>query len=552
MRLNQMHLFSLRMSLRSIALGGLLAFAGLAESKAVKTHSGIVHGGQCSTTDIDYFYSIPYAKPPLGELRFAPPEPYNNSGRVINATTPAPACIQFGELFAETTATSEDCLFLDVWAPASATPKSNLPVKVWLYGGSNAVGGISDPTYNGCFSAADSIVVSINYRVGPLGYLALSDLGLTGNYGIMDQLLGLRWVQDNIAAFGGDPRKVLLFGQSAGALDASILATLPEAPQLMRAAALESGAGRDIVTVADAKVWYSEFLYAMNCTKQDLSCLRSAHVDGLRAAVAAMPSTSLITLNTALVNNGTRIAWTPVIDGKVIKDQPTTIGVRVPSILGSTTREGSLLVLASYTTTWKGEAPSLSDYDDFLTLNFGPLATRVNETFPLASTFNGSTLTAMEVMLTQVTYQCSSYRALQAAEKKGIPVWSYRFAHVPSCAWLGPIEADSIPSLGATHTSEIPFVFNFTSSMPPPNGNCTFSKAEQTMSHEMSRMWTNMAQMGVPDDTNTWPAWTSDESKGVVFSDAMDVGVVDYSTCDFWGEINEDLNEYWRSQSSHV
>lgn len=96
-------------------------------------------------------------------------------------------------------------LYVDVWAPASATPESKFPVKVWVFGGSNEGGGVSDPTYNGCFSAVDSIVVSINYRVGPLGFLASEDLGLSGNYGLMDQLLGVRWVHDNVAAFGGDP-----------------------------------------------------------------------------------------------------------------------------------------------------------------------------------------------------------------------------------------------------------------------------------------------------------------------------------------------------------
>jgi carboxylesterase type B len=98
-----------------------------------------------------------------------------------------------------------DSLYIDVWAPSSAIPNRKLPVKVWLYGGVNEAGGISDPTYDGCFSATDSIVVSINYRVGPLGFLALSEMGLHGNFGIQDQLLGLQWVQENIAAFGGDP-----------------------------------------------------------------------------------------------------------------------------------------------------------------------------------------------------------------------------------------------------------------------------------------------------------------------------------------------------------
>lgn len=94
---------------------------------------------------------------------------------------------------------------LDIWAPANATSTSKLPVKVWLYGGYNENGGISDALYNGCFSAEDAVVVSINYRLGPLGYLALESAGLTGNYGTQDQLLGLQWVQENIGAFGGDP-----------------------------------------------------------------------------------------------------------------------------------------------------------------------------------------------------------------------------------------------------------------------------------------------------------------------------------------------------------
>lgn len=96
-------------------------------------------------------------------------------------------------------------MFVDVWKPAGATSASGLPVKVWIFGGANEAGGISDPTYDGCYSATDSVVVSINYRVGPLGFLALPSLGLNGNFGIMDQILALQWVQENIAHFSGDP-----------------------------------------------------------------------------------------------------------------------------------------------------------------------------------------------------------------------------------------------------------------------------------------------------------------------------------------------------------
>ena len=143
-------------------------------------------------------------------------------------------------------------LYLDIYAPANATSASGLPVKVWLYGGTYEVGGISDPLYTGCFSSADAIVVTVNYRLGPLGYLALENTTLVGNYGTQDQLQALRWVQDNIAAFGGDPvgreagmdnvtlltmnqSKVLLFGQSAGATTSFALATLPEIKSLVNA-----------------------------------------------------------------------------------------------------------------------------------------------------------------------------------------------------------------------------------------------------------------------------------------------------------------------------
>ncbi|XXG96421.1 hypothetical protein Hte_002703 [Hypoxylon texense] len=529
------------MYLGDIALAGLLAFAGAVESKIVQTRSGAVQGGTCSTTDVNYFFSIPFAEPPVGALRLAPPEPYHNAScKVINATVPSPPCIQFTTLFGEQGTQSEDCLYLDVWAPASATPKSKLPVKVWVYGGSNEGGGVSDPTYNGCFSAVDSIVVSINYRLGPLGFLALEELGLSGNYGLMDQLLGLRWVHENVAGFGGDP--------SAGAGDTFVLATLPEITGLVRAAAFESGAGRDLATVADAKVWYSGFVESLNCSKPDLSCLRSAQPSAFQTTASTLPDPGVVTVNTALVNNGTRSTWSPLIDGKFIKEQPSAVGVKVPSIIGSTTDEGSLFVLGYYQAAAIFGQLTQSDYDKFLAYNFGPLAGRVNETYSVASMFNGSVTAAITTVLTDVSYKCPSYRALVQGEKNGIAVWSYLFNHPPSCSWYQNIEAEWLPILGVTHTSEIPFVFNFTSAMPPPDGNCTFTASEQSMSHTMSRAWTNMAEFGSPDDQSTWPAWTSAESEGVVFGDAMEAGVVDYSSCAFWDEVNTELNEYWSQQ----
>ncbi|RYP49601.1 hypothetical protein DL768_004722 [Monosporascus sp. mg162] len=531
-----------------IELPLLLGLVDTIDSKVVHIGNVSIQGGKCESTDVNYFFSIPYAKPPVGELRYAPPEPpvFSRCG-VTNATKPTPSCIQFGTQFAETGPQSEDCLYLNIWAPVSATPESNLPVKVWLYGGSNEGGGVSNPTYDGCYSAPDSVVVSINYRLGPLGFLALSDLGMTGNYGIMDQKLGLEWVQENIRSFGGDPTKVLLFGESAGAADGFVLATLPEATALMRAAALQSGGGRDLATVADAQVFQKMFLNKLNCSTPDLACLQAASPIELQAAFQTMPAEPVIGLASALNRNGSRSAWGPLVDEAVIPKQPSAVGLQVPSIIGSTSDEGALFVLSTY-----GEAASTLtqlDYDEFLTFNFGPLASRVNETFSLDTVFNGSVAAALVYITTDVSYKCPAHRALLRANGKDIPVWSYRFAHAPSCPWFAAIPEEYLSFLGPTHTSEIPFVFNMTHNFPPPEGDCTFSGSEREMARTMSRAWTNMAELGTPDDdTGTWPAWTADKSIGVKFKDGSEVTVVDYESCAFWNEINDALNEYATAQ----
>lgn len=219
-----------------------------------------------------------------------------------------------------------DSLFLNVYAPANATTSSGLPVKVWVYGGTNEGGSISQPTYTGCYSAIDSLMVSMNYRVGPLGFLALPEANITGNYGLLDQLAALRWVQDNIAAFGGDPTRVMLFGQSAGALDAFVLSTLPQAPQLMAAGAFESGSGRTLPNMSEVINWNEMFASEVGCNSSDLDCLRSVPIAEMRSAQfvvkAAMSNSSSPTVDTLLENGGKGAAWGPVVDGIVVPTQP--------------------------------------------------------------------------------------------------------------------------------------------------------------------------------------------------------------------------------------
>lgn len=189
-----------------------LAMAALAtaapahnSSLTVTTINGTLQGGICTDTGARYFLSIPFAQPPVDNLRFVAPQPYNKTFTHRNATISAPSCIQFDLDLAAGSLQSEDCLYLDIWTPTNVSATKALPVKIWLYGGYNEAGSISDPLYSGCYSATDAVIVSLNYRVGPLGWFALQDADLMGNYGLQDQILGLRWVQENIKKFGGNP-----------------------------------------------------------------------------------------------------------------------------------------------------------------------------------------------------------------------------------------------------------------------------------------------------------------------------------------------------------
>lgn len=385
--------------------------------------------------------------------------------------------------------------------------------------------GISNPTYSGCTAALSTIQVSINYRVGPLGSISVPSMGFPGNQGIQDQLLGLQWVQDNIGAFGGNRSQVLLFGQSAGALNAVVLSSLPQAPQLMSAAIMQSGAGSNLSTLAAATPQSEAYVGRLNCTTAD--CAQNASLDIVRAAY-----------------NTTEVGYTgPVVDGSVVPVQPVLAGSKVPVMAGSTTQEATLFLLGQFRET--ATNLTAADYDALLVSLFGSnndIVSRVNATYPL-SRFSNQTLpifTAMTEVFTVSSFRCPTRQFLSRNKRNSQQVWTYSFNHTPSCAWYPDIPAVSLPILGSTHTAEIPFVFGGTDGLPRPNGTCTFTDAEKALSARMLAAWDAMARDGRPGDETSWPAWDEDESRGwnVVADDVL-VGKVDYSMCDFWDEIYE-------------
>ncbi|KAH8895542.1 alpha/beta-hydrolase [Thozetella sp. PMI_491] len=480
---------------------------------------------------MNYFLSIPYAVPPLGDLRFTPPQPYDTTyDGIRDATRPPPSCPQFGPIFvAYQAGQSEDCLFIDIWAPRSTKSSSKLPVKVWLYGGGNQAGGISFPPYDGCASDTTAVHVSINYRVGPLGFLVLESAGIKGNYGLQDQILALQWVQENIAAFGGDKTKVVVYGQSAGGLDAHTLASLDIGPSLMRSAIMESGAGQALNNWTEANSFGAKFASALPCNLTDVACLRAATPEHMNTTILNMfagGSNTYIFVGQA--------GWGPVIDEALVPAHPTEAGIKVPSLIGSTTQEATLFVYVIYGNGSSGL--NQTDYDAALIGNFGPLAATVNASYPLSAYDDTSmpAFYALAALNSLFSIHCAAYRALLSPANRA-PVYAYSFDHTPSCAWLPWIAQEAVPQIGPAHTAEIPFVFGNVRNLPFGDGDCDLTESEGALSKYIQAAWTKMAGTGKPGAN--WPEFTGGETEGVIFNETPIFGTVDYSMCKFWDEI---------------
>jgi para-nitrobenzyl esterase len=270
-----------------------------------------------------------------------------------------------------------------------------------------------------------------------------------------------------------------------------------------------------------------------------ITCLRSASVSDLQKAVNDMPDASTPAATTLINHLGAGPEWGPLVDGTLITQNPGAVGVKVPSIFGSNTKDGSVFILGQYRSLTINE----SVYDDFLRDNFASLASTVNSTYNAAK-FNDSgfgVYAAMEEVLTDVAYRCPAYRGLLGAARNKIPAWTYSFGHTPTCSTLtqNPVQLNL---LGATHGAEIPFVFNLTFNSPPPLVNCTFTSAEKAISLAMAGSWTSMAENGNPGSAAFWPAWAADSNQGMNIVDAMTVGTVDYSSCtQFWNGIEDSI-----------
>ncbi|TCC37838.1 carboxylesterase family protein [Kribbella speibonae] len=447
----------------------------------VRTTGGLVRG--VSEPSYDAFLGLPYAAPPLRELRFAPPAAPASWKGVRTADRQSPACIQFEPTgIREEQAVSEDCLYLDVYRPSHVAKSQKLPVMVWFHGGGSTQG--TGVIYGGGTPAAktNSIVISINYRLGALGFLAHPALsavtpGGSGNYARMDQLASLQWVHDNIANFGGDAGNVTIYGQSAGGGSVCDLMVMPSAKGLFDKAIVESSVcGASRTTLAAGEQSGVKFAQSVGCTDPAtvVACLRKA-----------WPGT--LVSNQANYLGGAKVggALLPKTFQQAFADGSWN---KVPVLTGSTRSENRLTSTALAGITEQG-------YYDLVRSTYGAKADAVLKLYPL-SKFK-SPWDAITQVQTDSQRACPNDQSAQVLATK-TPTYRYEFNDPTSPTLYGFRVPGEDMSNG--HSAELAYLFDFTLGERP------LTAQQEKLSDQMMRYWAAFARSGDPNVRNA-PAW---------------------------------------------
>jgi para-nitrobenzyl esterase len=482
-----------------ILLLGSLAYYGVAAlspptasaAAAIRTALGVIQG--TSEAGLTVYRGIPYAAPPVGELRWRPPAASSWKG-TLDASHFKPACVQIGGALPGSPAekTSEDCLGLNIWTPANHG-NEKLAVMVFLYGGHFTNGSSAPRLYWGDSLARKGVVVvTFNYRLGVMGFLAHPDLSaespqhVSGNYALLDCIAALAWVKDNIAAFGGDPANVTLFGQSAGAYLASELMASPLAKGLFIRVIAMSGADMgaagspgDMPLKAQAEASGVAFAKSLGATSLTSLRLLPAHTLVARGSASEIPGLNL-----------------PNVDGYVLPQEVHTSlttradAANIDLMVGIDAQEGATMV---------GPPMDVNAYTAMVHQRYGGLADRFLAHFPARSDVEAASNQA-RLATADVAWRTFTWARIHA-EHGGGRTYGYVFSRVPPWPPFATLHA-------AGHGAELPYVFGF----PPRLAFFASTRPwrglrDSAIAGEIQKFWTNFAKTGDPNG-NGLPSWS--------------------------------------------
>ena len=483
-------------------------FAGAADTPdEVTVEQGKLQGTTNADHSVRLFKGIPFAAPPVGDLRWKAPQPAAAWGGVRKADTFGSACLQtnvFGDIYFRDNQPSEDCLTLNIWLPAK--PRSaKLPVLVWFYGGGFVAGSSSEPRYDGENLAKKGIiVVEPNYRLGVFGFFSHPELtkesghNSSGNYGLLDQVAALQWVAKNIAAFGGDPQDITIAGESAGSASVSALMASPLSRHLFQKAIGESGAffpsgpstGLRLKPLADTEQFGVKFAESLGA--KTLAEMRTKSGEELLQAAAKQ-------------NRG--FAFGPNVDGYFLPTDVASVYAKgaqshVPLLAGWNADEGKMSVLMN------PQKTTAKSFAEMALKRFGDHAAEFLKLYP-ASTDQEALLSA-EALSSDDFIAYSTWKWTDMQAKTGnAPVYQYRFEQVPKTKPGAMIGSFPASEAGSRHAGEIEYVFGTLKSQE----GVPWAEDDFKVSEAMGTYWTNFVKTGNPNGSGL-PEWPRYDSKG--------------------------------------
>ncbi len=492
----------------------LALIAGPLAAQPVPTAQGPV-AGTVLDSGVQAWLGLPFAAPPVGDLRWQPPQPPAVRHATLSATQFGPACMQplrdHGiAYYVGDDPIAEDCLTLNIWAPPGAARDVKLPVIVYIHGGSFVAGSARKPLYRGdALAAKGAVVVGIHYRLGALGFLALPELSAeapghaSGNFGLMDQIAALRWVRDNIASFGGDPGRVTIMGQSAGAMAIALLQVSPQAHGLFQRIAALSGSVYSSAT--------TDQLTTLDAAEKQGKALQAALGAADLAALRRIPADRFVAVQGPIAR--------PIVDGQILPRSPAALyaahaAADVPILLG-TVRDEALIPLAS--------AADLAAYRTAVAAQFGKNAEAVLRLYPTQTDLQVPGAARALAHDIGFSTMMRSWAQAQVANGKA-PVYAYWFdRRHPYNAGVRFSDLDP-RTTGINHTDDVPYWLGTFDSLNGPRRTRDWTAADRTLSDRMQAALIAFAATGDPATPAlglAWPRYDKRTERMIAFGETI-------------------------------